>query len=156
MALPQFPDNLKTTKQEVMNYCFQVWRNENRDFSKAAKVIAKEKYCGATRATLSRWATKFNWDNRANEQDLKETNATSIEDEVLANLVEQHRKIKVYLDNADFKLIDSAKLNAFTTVSKQIVEITSKIKKDKLESVNNSNDEQVQFTLVRAKKNDKT
>ena len=123
---------------EVIEYCFHVWRACNRDFSKAERQIKKEDYCSVTRSTLSRWAKKYGWVERAE----------SVEQQVLNDLVKIHEKIMLYVANQPIDEVDTAKINSLISNAKQIADITGKIRKSKQEALLADDDkEQVQFNL---------
>lgn len=132
---------------EVREYCFQVWRKNNRDFSKAARQIKKEDYCSATRTTLSRWCEKYGWVERADSLDLKEQETESAVKQVLDDLVRIHNKIMNYIDNQPINEVDTAKINSLVNNAKQIADITSRMKKDMLEKLSEEEREAVQFNF---------
>lgn len=133
---------------EVIEYCFHVWRACNRDFSKAERQIKKEDYCSVTRPTLSRWAKKYGWAERADSLDLKEEKAESVEQQVLDDLIKIHNKIMLYVDNQPIDEVDTAKINSLVNNAKQIADITGKIRKSKQEALLADDEkEQVQFNL---------
>lgn len=132
---------------EVREYCFQVWRKNNRDFSKTERQIKKEDYCSATRTTLSRWSEKYGWVERADSLDLKEQEAQSQIKQVLDDLVRVHNKIMTYIDAQAIDEVDTAKINSLVNNAKQIADITSKIKKDMLEKLSEEDKEAVQFNM---------
>lgn len=133
---------------EVRDYAFRVWRACNRDFSATERQIKKEDYCSVTRSTLSRWAKKYGWVERANSIDLKEEKAESVEQQVLDDLIKIHNKIMLYVDNQPIDEVDTAKINSLVNNAKQIADITGKIRKSKQEALVADDDkEQVQFNL---------
>lgn len=132
---------------EVREYCFHVWRKNNRDFSKAARQIKKEDYCSATRTTISRWCEKYGWVERADSLDLKEQETESQVKQVLDDLVRVHNKIMTYIDAQAIDEVDTAKINSLVNNAKQIADITSKIKKDMLEKLSEEDKEAVQFNM---------
>lgn len=137
----------ESPQAEVREYCFRVWRACNRDFSAAERQIKKEDYCSVTRSTLSRWAKKYNWIERADSLDLKEEKAESVEQQVLNDLVKIHEKIMLYVANQPIDEVDTAKINSLVNNAKQIADITGKIRKSKQEALLDDEKEQVQFNI---------
>lgn len=131
----------------VREYAFKVWRACNRNFSAAEKQIKKEDYCSVTRSTLSRWAEKYDWVDRADSLDLKEEKAESVEQQVLNDLVKIHEKIMLYVKNQPIDEVDTAKINSLVNNAKQIADITGKIRKNKQEALLDDDKEQVQFNF---------
>ena len=131
----------------VREYAFKVWRACNRNFSAAEKQIKKEDYCAVTRSTLSRWAEKYDWVERADSLDLKEEKAESVEQQVLNDLVKIHEKIMLYVANQPIDEVDTAKINSLVNNAKQIADITGKIRKSKQEALLDEDKEQVQFNI---------
>lgn len=133
---------------EVRDYAFRVWRACNRDFSATERQIKKEDYCSVTRSTLSRWAKKYGWVERADSLDSKEEKAESVEQQVLDDLIKIHNKIMLYVDNQPIGEVDTAKINSLINNAKQIADITGKIRKSKQEALLADDDkEQVQFNV---------
>ena len=132
---------------EVREYAFRVWRACNRDFSATARQIEKEDYCSVTRSTLSRWSKKYGWEERADNLDLKEQKAESVEQHVLDDLLQIHAKIMLYIENQPIDEVDTAKINTLVNNAKQIADITGKIRKSKQEALLADDKEQVQFNL---------
>ncbi len=120
------PDGLTATKQEVREYCFQVWRYNNRDYSKTARHIKKDNVCTASRSTLMRWAKENEWANRADSLDYKEQNIEIREDEILEDLTTVHRKLMDAISNGQ---IDTATINTFVRNAKEITDICAKARK---------------------------
>lgn len=140
-------DPLKMTKSDVREYCFKVWRAESRDFSKAERRIKKEDIYVANRSTISRWAKAYGWEERADNLDLRQEKALSIEDEVLKDLTAQHKKITDYLNAQPIDRVDTAVLNTLVSVDRQIVDIVAKIRKNKLDALSGEPAELVQFNV---------
>ena len=136
---------LTATKGEVREYCFKVWRLENRDFSKTERRLKKEDFCSANRVTLMRWAKRYGWTERADSLDYKEQQAESIEKQVLDDLIKVHEKIMAYIDTQAIDKVDTAKVNSLINNAKQIADITGKIRKVKQDT--GEEVEQVQFNL---------
>lgn len=138
---------LKMTKSDIREYCFKVWRAESRDFSKAERRIKMEDIYVANRSTISRWAKSYGWEERADNLDLKEEKALSIEDEVLRDLTAQHKKITDYLNAQPIDKVETAVLNTLVGVDRQIVDIVAKIRKNKLDALSDEPAELVQFNV---------
>lgn len=134
-------------QKELLDYAFRVWRACNRDFSATERQIKKEDYYSVTRSTLSRWAKKYNWVERADSLDLKEEKAESVEQQVLNDLVKIHEKIMLYVANQPIDEVDTAKINSLVNNAKQIADITGKIRKSKQEALLDEDKEQVQFNM---------
>lgn len=146
--MPNKDFGAESPQTEVREYCFRVWRACNRDFSATERQIKKEDYCSVTRSTLSRWAKKYGWIERADSLDSKEEKAESVEQQVLDDLIKIHNKIMLYVDNQPIGEVDTAKINSLINNAKQIADITGKIRKSKQEALLADDDkEQVQFNL---------
>ena len=142
------PSSADSPQAEVREYAFRVWRACNRDFSATERQIKKEDYCSVKRSTLSRWAKKYGWVERADSLDSKEEKAESVEQQVLDDLIKIHNKIMLYVDNQPIDEVDTAKINSLVNNAKQIADITGKIRKSKQEALLADDDkEQVQFNL---------
>ena len=109
--------------------------------------IKKEDYCSVTRPTLSRWAKKYGWVERADSLDSKEEKAESVEQQVLDDLIKIHNKIMLYVDNQPIDEVDTAKINSLVNNAKQIADITGKIRKSKQEALLDDDKKQVQFNF---------
>lgn len=122
-------DELNATKSEVIDYCFKAWRNNNRDYSKAARQIKRENISSATRTTLSRWAEKYDWEKRANTLDENEQKAERTEDIILNDLMLVHTKLMDVINTKPITELDTATINTLVRNAKEISETCIKIRR---------------------------
>lgn len=114
---------------EVKEQAFLFWYEERND----SEVIRKLNGAGynISRATVSKWREKYNWEERADKIDIKKQTATdesiSFEESLILDLQKQKERYDVYFDNLEAGKVDNQAMFVYNQLCEKLINLRSKI-----------------------------
>lgn len=138
---------------EIKEQAFLFWYDTRND-SEVVRLLKAAGY-NITRATISSWREKYDWETRAESIDIKKQAAQdvsiSFEESLLLDLQKQKERYDVYFDNLPAGKVDNQAMYVYNQLCEKLINLRNKINpKDKKKAIglNNENVEEIKRQIL--------
>ena len=118
---------------ETRELAYTIWREHGQNVVETVRVMNSEHGYVISRQSVTTWAAKYGWHDRAARAEAEEKNKAekASDDSLLSALLNQKKKYEDYFDALSVGEVDNPAIYAYSKILKTLLDIRERISGDK-------------------------